>query len=161
MYFVARGNPIGESSAAVDNIRFNSIHLSYIDLSECQLDRLPSGLPRAVRYLQLRRNRIARLDRSSLAKVDVSILVLDDCSIEEIEPGTFANLTRAQQIWLNGNQLRTIPRPLPAGLERLFVDTNLVENITGDDFPSALTSLSMMGNRIANISSFTFRISFN
>jgi len=55
VYLVLRGNPLG---AAASRFHFSSHLLSYLDLSDCALERFPAGLPASVRYLQLRRNRL-------------------------------------------------------------------------------------------------------
>ena len=59
------------------------------------------------------------------------------------------------QLWLNENQLTALPRPLPASLRRLLVDSNHLEAIEdADTFPlrSHLTTLSLAGNQIHRVS---------
>ena len=44
-----------------------------------------------------------------------------------------------------------LPRPLPRGLQRLFIDSNRLVRLAATDFPaegSELTTLSAMGNEI-------------
>jgi Leucine-rich repeat (LRR) protein len=178
-YLAMKANPLGTG------VRFNfrSPFLTYIDMSECQLDRVPRGLPPTVRYLQLRRNRIRKLDARSLADCsrDLNILVLDENELDEIEDGALAPAAGLQQLWLNGNRLRTIPRPLPVGLQKLFVDSNRLDGLVGRDLisvpitssnsgrsvpldddddnnvDSQLTTVSLMSNNISTISSDAFR----
>ena len=159
MYFVLKGNPLGDH---VGRFHFRSDFLSYVDLSECGLHRVPGGLPATVRYLQLRRNNLTVVERSSFRDcVNVSIVVLDENLLVDIEEGAFSELVGVQQIWLNGNRLRAIPRPLPATVQRLFVDANQLEGLEGaaaDVFPvdSQLNTLSLMGNEIASVASDAF-----
>ena len=178
MYLVLRGNPLG---AAASRFHFSSHLLSYLDLSDCALERFPAGLPASVRYLQLRRNRLRTpqptadaatgrcgrrnrlrtLARRDLVDVgaELNILVLDENRLERIDDDTFRATTNLQQLWLNGNRLRALPRALPAALERLFVDSNRLESLTAADFtppPGSaptrqLATLSAMSNNISRV----------
>lgn len=156
MYFVLKGNPIGHLS----QLYFNSEFLSYVDISECGLVNVPKGLPGSVRYLQLRRNKLTALYRHSFEHcTNVTILVLDENGLEEVEPGALASMPHLQQLWLNGNRLRSVPRPLPPSVQRLFLDLNDVQELSEDDFPvaSQLNTLSVMGNNISSLPSGAFR----
>jgi len=156
MYLVLRGNPLG----AVSRFHFSSEQLSYIDLSDCGLERFPVGLPRSVRYLQLRMNRLQTLSGRDLVDIaaELNILVLDENQLEHIDNDTFQTAANLQQMWLNGNRLRAIPRSLPVGLERLFIDSNRLQSLTVEDFPPPLsgtrqlTTLSVMSNQISVVS---------
>lgn len=156
MYFVIKGNPIGN----LTSIYFNSQFLSYVDLSECGLTRVPKGLPSSVRYVQLRRNKMAVLSRDAFSCCnDVTIIVLDENNMAEVEDGAFQHLHALQQLWMNGNQLEHVPRPLPASVKRLFLDSNRLQKIAEDDFPreSHMNTLSLMGNNISSVSPKAFR----
>ena len=155
MYLVLKGNPIGNA----DNIEYASNFLSYVDLSECGLRYVPRGLPNSIRYLQLRRNNMTAIHRQDLAEVPyVSILVLDENGLTFIEDGTFSPMIYLLQLWLNGNRLTVIPRPLPPSLQRLLVDSNQIGRVS-DIFPegSKITTLSLMGNNITYVSNLAFR----
>lgn len=155
MYFVLKGNPIG----TIGRISFGSEFLSYVDLSECELVRVPRAMPASVRYLQLRRNRLRSLSHKSFETCsNVTILVLDENGLEEIKPGTLDPMGHLQQLWLNGNRLRSVPRPIPKSVQRLFMDLNSVESLSEDDFPasSQLNTLSLMGNNISVVPANAF-----
>jgi len=47
----------------------------------------------------------------------------------------FEPLRELQQLWMSGNRLNSVPRGLPASLQRLLLDFNRIENLT-DVFPS-------------------------
>jgi len=47
----------------------------------------------------------------------------------------FRPLRHLQQLWMSGNRLRTVPRGLPASLQRLLLDFNEIGNLT-DVFPA-------------------------
>ncbi len=183
VYLVLKGNPLGSglvSSAASKSsrrpstsahhqhsvrFRFQSPFLSYVDMSECELHRIPRGLPRrSLRYLQLRRNRIEAVSRTDLEDccTSVGILVLDENGLADIEHGAFHSSTPAiEQLWLNGNHLQAIPRPLPVGLRRLFVDSNWLDHLAGDDFPKSgtrLETLSLAVNNITELPANTFSL---
>lgn len=155
MYFVLKGNPIGN----IETIHFSSQFLSYVDLSECDLIRVPKGLPNSVRYVQLRRNKMAVLSRDAFSGCsDVTIIVLDENNMAEVEDGAFQHLHNLQQLWMNGNQLENVPRPLPSSVKRLFLDSNHLQKLTGDEFPrdSQMNTLSLMGNNISFVSPKAF-----
>ena len=83
IYLVLRHNPIG--SVQRFQFQFHSLFLSYVDLSECHLAAVPTGLPASIRYLQLRRNNMTAVHRASFRDCPfVSILVLDENSISEV-----------------------------------------------------------------------------
>ncbi len=150
MYLVLEGNPIGD----IPRFQFNSLFLSYVDLSDCGLTTLPRGLPNSIRYLQLRRNNMTEIRTHTFQDCPyISILVLDDNGITNIHEGTFDSMPYLQQLWLNNNHLRRIPQPLPVSLQRLLMDSNNVESVT-DVFPvgSNLNDISLMGNNISNVS---------
>lgn len=66
----------------------------------------------------------------------------------------------AVQLWLNENQLVSLPRALPPTLRRLLVDSNHVESVEADDaFPrrSQLTTLSLAGNQVHRVSATVLR----
>ena len=150
MYLVLKANPIG----MVPRFQFNTSVLSYIDLSECKLQRLPHGLPNSVRYLQLRRNNITTIGEGFFDEcLYVSILVLDDNGIVHVTDRAFQHLTYLRQLWLNNNKLDRIPRPVPTSLLRLLMDGNRIRNISSGTFPdgSNLDTLSLMGNDMEHI----------
>lgn len=92
--------------------------------------------------------------------------MLDENRLERIDDDAFRATTNLQQLWLNGNRLRAVPRALPAALERLFVDSNRLESLTAADFtppppqppppPGSaptrqLATLSAMSNNISRV----------
>ena len=157
MYLVLRGNLLG----AEFRFHFSSSQLSYVDMSDCGLERFPVGLPGSVRYLQLRRNRLQTLSGRDLVDVsaELNILVLDENQLENVDDDAFATTANLQQMWLNGNRLRSIPRSLPFTLHRLFIDSNQLESLTAEDFPPSehgtwqLSTLSAMSNNISFVGS--------
>jgi len=98
LYLVLRGNPLVD----VDRLHFHSPStLSYVDMSECGLRRVPRGLPSALRYVQLRRNNLTALDADTFAECrQVNILVLDENRLQTVHDDTFADMTHLQQVRL-------------------------------------------------------------
>jgi len=96
LYLVLRGNPLDD----VDRLHFHSPStLSYVDMSECGLTRVPRGLPAALRYVQLRRNNLTTLDAGTFSEcLDVNILVLDENNIQTVHDNTFADMSNLQQV---------------------------------------------------------------
>ena len=65
---------------------------------------------------------------------------------------------------MNENHLLALPRPLPASLRRLLVDSNHLETVEdADTFPvrSQLTTLSLAGNHLHRVSPTAFRRATN
>jgi Leucine-rich repeat (LRR) protein len=137
----------------VIRFKFHSPILSYIDLSECHLTRVPRGLPRrSLRYLQLRRNRISAISKSDIDDCcpNAAVLILDENRLEQLIDSPFADRPHLRQLWLAGNRLQSVPGPIPPGLERLFLDSNVIERLEADDFVigSRLQTLSVASNRL-------------
>jgi len=111
LYLVLRGNPLAD----VDRLHFHSPStLSYVDMSECGLTRVPRGLPAALRYVQLRRNNLTELDPDTFSQCPhVNILVLDENRIQTVHNGTFAAMTNLQQVCHTVTHART---PLPVSI---------------------------------------------
>jgi len=154
MYLVLSGNPLGEDETSTTLLSFNSSLLSYMDLSECHLKRIPRRLPNSLRYLQLRRNNLTFIERDAFVDCpNVSILVLDENAISVVEDGAFEGLGNLQQLWLNYNRLERIPSALPSGLRRLLVESNMLRAVTADAFPtgSKLDTISLAGNQISTL----------
>lgn len=169
-YLVLKSNPIHGQPRFL----FSTGSLSYLDLSNCNLSSVPIGLPSSVEYLHLGANNISFVRQIDFAlTTEIKILVLDDNGLVAMETGAMATMEHLQQLWLNGNQLTTIPRPLPIGLQRLFIDHNAIRQLTSFHFlsssssssftstslssSSSLSSLSLMGNQLERISSQVFR----
>ena len=149
-YFVVNKNPLAEFNA----VGFPERFLSYADISECKLTSLPKGLPRSTRYLQLRANKIKRIKRRDFNHCPyISILILDQNQIEDIEDHTLDCLDHLQQLWLNGNKLQNLPRPLPTSLINLQLDGNHITHLPQDIFlpNSNLHILTLMRNNLTEI----------
>lgn len=150
-YIVLRNNPLG----AVERIHIRAPSLAFVDLSECNLQRLPRGLPPSIRYLQLRRNNMTTLSKTAFVGCPyIGILILDDNNITIIGNKTFSHMTHLQQLWLNNNQLTSVPTILAPSLQRLYLDNNRLSTLT-DAFPSnsQIDTVSLMGNRIQEVTS--------
>ena len=96
LYLVLKGNPLQE----VTRFYFYApSSLSYVDLSECSLSQLPSGLPLSIRYLQMRRNNLTSLTSGAFKECpDVNIVVLDENRIESVDGDAVSGLRRLQQV---------------------------------------------------------------
>lgn len=176
-YLVLKGNPIHGQP----RFHFATTSLSYLDMSNCHLAAVPVGLPSSIEYLHLGANKISVVRQVDFARTtEVKILVLDDNGMISMETGAMATMHHLQQLWLNGNQLTTVPRPLPKSLQRLFMDHNAIRELTLFHFSSSsvssssssssssspssvssssswLSSLSLMGNQLERISPQVFR----
>ena len=150
MYIVLKGNRLEN----VAELKFSSNYLSYIDLSECRLHRLPKGLPNSIRYLQLRRNNFTTLHETTFSDCRfVSILVLDDNLIKEISPGAFGGMVYLQQVWLRRNRLSTFNDILPSNVRKLSLHSNQFSTVPSRSFAdlsffnaSRLTTLDLSQN---------------
>ncbi|KAL8612975.1 hypothetical protein ACOMHN_001058 [Nucella lapillus] len=143
----------------MDGVFSANIHLSYLDLSDCHLLTVPSGLPWPIRYLQLSKNNISRIFRDTFRETRyLGIIILDENQLTEVEPGAFSLIAHLEQIWLNGNQLTTFPSPIPSSVHTVSIEKNKITEVINTDFPenSKMTLLSLKGNEISAIEPFSF-----
>lgn len=116
-----------------------------VDCTERSLLDVPHGIPRDVTNLTLTINHIPRLNSTSFKDLDNLTEIDMRCNCVPIkigpkdrmcthsvtvEEGTFAGLRQLQALYLDGNQLYSIPRGLPPNLMLLSLEVNHIYTIS-------------------------------
>lgn len=116
-----------------------------VDCTERSLSDVPQGIPRDVTNLTLTINHIPHLNSTSFRDLDNLTEIDMRCNCVPIkigpkdrmcthsltvEEGTFAGLTHLQALYLDGNQLDSIPGGLPSNLMLLSLEVNHIYRIS-------------------------------
>ena len=150
--------------------------LKFLEMTNNLLESVPEFLPRSLRVLQLKKNKINRITFNALSHLSsLEILDLSENSITlaSIEGGAFASLSSLDRLLMGGNQLTGVPRDLPASLTQVVFSRNKIEyihssnDLTGEqnddvDFGSLshldrLTSLGLSTNLIKSVEKDAFK----
>lgn len=116
-----------------------------VDCTERSLSEVPRGIPRDATNLTLTINHIPRLNSTSFQDLDNLTEIDMRCNCVPIkigpkdrmcthsvtvEEGTFAGLRNLQALYLDGNQLDSIPKGLPSNLMLLSLEVNHIYRIS-------------------------------
>ncbi|XP_070831779.1 toll-like receptor 8 [Chaetodon trifascialis] len=121
------------------------------------LSEIPSNLPLSVEILELNNNNIMSLDNRSLAGLTnvTQLWLRKNCyfwnpcgKLVTIKDGSFADLTKLQDLDLSYNNLTQIPKGLPKSLHILKLGSNKIQYISEDDLLGLqnLKILKIQGN---------------
>ncbi|XP_006002571.1 extracellular matrix protein 2-like isoform X2 [Latimeria chalumnae] len=124
-------NKLDESGLAPDTLR-NLTRLKRLILDGNQLTRIPL-LPPSLEELKLNDNKLEGLDRSSFRGLHrLLTLELEGNGLHDgnVNPITFKPLRNLIYLRLDRNKLRAIPPGLPASLQELHLDSNLIEEVS-------------------------------
>ncbi|XP_040913367.1 toll-like receptor 7 [Toxotes jaculatrix] len=129
-----------------------------VDCTERSLKEIPRGIPRDTTNLTLTINHVPRLNSSSfhglenLTEIDmrcncvpIKIGPKDRMCTHSvtIEENTFTSLRSLRALYLDGNQLNSIPKGLPSNLVLLSLEVNHIYNISKANF-SELKNVEML-----------------
>ena len=135
-------------------LNFTCESLNFIDMSECNLTRIPRYFPSSVNYLQLQRNNLTVIRRDDFRYMQhLERLILDENQIYRIEKFAFHGTVRLQELWLNKNQLKRIPTRLPNSVQTLLLESNQISEIETWTFDSnnKIKQISLMDNTVTYI----------
>nr|XP_057937171.1 uncharacterized protein tlr7 [Doryrhamphus excisus] len=142
----------------IDNDTFQTLNnLQWLQLSGNCLTAVPVMLPRSLTELELNNNRLLNLDKNSFTRLrNVTRLWLskncyywNPCGRHmQISRGSFAVMTKLQNLDLSFNNLTQVPKGLPSSLQMLKLGTNQIEYISKNDFRGMkqLKILKIQGN---------------
>ncbi|XP_064167738.1 toll-like receptor 8 [Anguilla rostrata] len=127
-------------------------NLQELNLCGIVLQNVPENLPRGLKVLHLRNNRITSVSRETFSELkNINELDLSkNCYYwnrcgKEYDAGnrSFSNLTELNYLNLAYNNLSSVPEELPSSLHTLHLGFNRIRLITSEDF-RRLTNLNVL-----------------
>lgn len=149
-YLILTNNPIKTATDLV----FTSTMLSLVDFSNCALTSVPRKMPSSLVDYRLGNNMIETIHVEDFENItSLKMLTLNDNKISHVDHRSFGTLASLKELWLSRNDLVYIPRGLPKGLQKLFMDNNVVVELEQMLFhqDSDLVELILEGNKIHTI----------
>lgn len=149
-YLIVSNNPI----TTLSDLTFSSTMLSLADFSNCQLESVPLTMPPSLTDFRLGNNKISSINVDDFSNITrLSLVTLNDNQISHIEHRSFENLENLKELWLSRNYMVYIPRGLPKGLIKLFIDNNQVVELEPMLFKegSELKVLSLERNKVQKV----------
>ncbi|XP_033846081.2 asporin [Periophthalmus magnuspinnatus] len=125
-----------------------------VQCSDKGVDRVPYGIPYNSRYVLLMNNHIDRIQLDLFSEYNTMEFLaltnnrLTDGAIE----GAFEGVPVLKRLYLDTNQLQSVPNDLPTSLEELRLDNNQVEGMSETAWTHCpgLLILSMSNNSLGN-----------
>ncbi|XP_033481695.1 extracellular matrix protein 2 isoform X3 [Epinephelus lanceolatus] len=117
------------------------------------LETVPADLPPTLQELKINENRLTEMDKNSFQDLSsLVILELEGNLLSEgnVNPLAFAPLHQLSYLRLGRNHFRTIPQGLPPALLELYLENNLIEEISETVFNQthSLNIISLRHNRL-------------
>ncbi|XP_015203654.1 extracellular matrix protein 2 isoform X1 [Lepisosteus oculatus] len=115
----------------------NLKNLKRLNMDGNLLDQIPSDLPSTLEEFKINENNLQSMDEDSLQDLSNLItLELEGNMLSEgnVSPLAFKPLKRLSYLRLGRNHFRTVPQGLPASLEELYIENNLIEEISETAF---------------------------
>ena len=154
-YLILKNNPIIEARG----LKFSSAMLQLVDFSQCNLRSVPGPMPPSVADFRLGNNKITEIKVSDFENItNLQLLTLVENQISNVEYMAFSTNINLQELWLNSNKLKMIPRGLPIALQKLYMDQNNIHDIESGLFGknANLETLSLNMNAVHQILSNSF-----
>ncbi|XP_056292463.1 extracellular matrix protein 2 isoform X2 [Pseudoliparis swirei] len=142
------------SSDSIDRKAFKGLKmLRRLYLDGNLLEAVPAGLPPTLQELKVSENQLRRLDENSFRGLSsLVILELEGNLLSEgsVDPLAFAPLVQLSYLRMGRNHFRTIPQGLPSSLLELYLENNLIEEISETVFNQthSLNVVSLRNNRL-------------
>ncbi|XP_047202522.1 extracellular matrix protein 2 isoform X4 [Girardinichthys multiradiatus] len=138
------------TSAGIDPKAFTALKtLRRLYLDENLLDAVPSDLPSTLQELKINENKLRGIDENSFQDLsNLVILELEGNLLSEgnVDPRAFAPLIQLSYFRLGRNHFRTVPQGLPKSLLELYLENNLIEEISETVF-NRTTNLNLVSLR--------------
>ena len=155
-YLILRGNRL----LALSEFRFAAdVHLELLDVSDCELTRVPGGLPKEIADFRLAENNIRRIGAGDFRSTrSVRLLVLNDNIIDSIDDSALARLRGLYDLHLTRNLVARLPATLPTTLHGLYAGYNNLSVVRAASLArlGRLEHLVLKHNRIDDVDATTF-----
>ncbi|XP_070848370.1 extracellular matrix protein 2 isoform X2 [Chaetodon trifascialis] len=142
------------TSAGIDAKAFKGLKmLRRLYLDGNLLEAVPSGLPPTLQELKISENKLRGIHENSFHDLSsLVILELEGNLLSEgnVDPLAFAPLIQLSYLRLGRNHFRTVPQGLPMSLLELYLENNLIEEISETVFNQTqnLNLISLRHNRL-------------
>ncbi|XP_078105320.1 extracellular matrix protein 2 isoform X3 [Sander vitreus] len=142
------------TSAGIDAKAFKGLKmLRRLYLDGNLLEAVPANLPPTLQELKISENRLRGINKHSFQDLSsLVILELEGNLLSEgnVDPLAFAPLKQLSYLRLGRNHFRTIPQGLPISLLELYLENNLIEEISETVFNQthSLNVVSLRHNRL-------------
>uniref|UniRef100_A0A9J8A2J4 Extracellular matrix protein 2 n=2 Tax=Cyprinus carpio carpio TaxID=630221 RepID=A0A9J8A2J4_CYPCA len=125
-------------SSGIDPQTFKSLKfLSRLYMDGNLLEQIPSELPSTLQELKINENNLKEIEENSFEGLSsLVILEMEGNLLSEgnVHPQAFKPLKELTYLRLGRNHFRTIPQGLPASLLELYLENNLIEDISETAF---------------------------
>lgn len=126
------------SSSGIDPQTFKGLKfLSRLYMDGNLLEQIPSELPSTLQELKMNENHLKEIEANSFEGLSSLVtLEMEGNLLSEgnVNPLAFKPLKELTYLRLSGNHFRTIPQGLPASLQELYLENNLIEEISDTVF---------------------------
>ncbi|XP_051977541.1 extracellular matrix protein 2-like [Xyrauchen texanus] len=126
------------SSSGIDPQAFKGLKfLSRLYMDGNLLEQIPSELPSTLQELKINENNLKEIEENSFEGLGSLVtLEMEGNLLSEgnVNPQAFKPLKELTYLRLSRNYFRTIPQGLPASLQELYLENNLIEEISGTAF---------------------------
>ncbi|XP_028431425.1 extracellular matrix protein 2 isoform X3 [Perca flavescens] len=142
------------TSAGIDAKAFKGLKmLRRLYLDGNLLEAVPANLPPTLQELKISENRLRGINKHSFQDLSsLVILELEGNLLSEgnVDPLSFTPLKQLSYLRLGRNHFRTIPQGLPISLLELYLENNLIEEISETVFNQthSLNVVSLRHNRL-------------
>ncbi|XP_039654214.1 extracellular matrix protein 2 isoform X3 [Perca fluviatilis] len=142
------------TSAGIDAKAFKGLKmLRRLYLDGNLLEAVPANLPPTLQELKISENRLRGINKHSFQDLSsLVILELEGNLLSEgnVDPLSFTPLKQLSYLRLGRNHFRTIPQGLPVSLLELYLENNLIEEISETVFNQTLSLnvVSLRHNRL-------------
>lgn len=135
-------------------LSFTLKSLRVADFTNNRLERVPKGLPESITDLRFGKNNITKIGKSDLKHISaLQLLTLNENQVNSIHENAFNGLDNVKEVWLNSNELFTVPKKLPKNLVKLAINSNLITRIERHSFLKSplIKELTLETNKITEI----------
>lgn len=142
------------TSAGIDPQAFTNLkRLTRLYMDANMLAQIPQALPPTLEELKINENVLQIIDEDNFQDLNNLVtLELEGNILSEgtVSPSAFKPLTRLSYLRLGRNHFRTIPQGLPELLEELYLENNLIEEISEAAFNNTrnLNIISLRHNKL-------------